>query len=77
MITHHEDITRIWNFTALSEDLQDVPKLPVNVPADCHGGLHSVHIGLFEQNVPDAGTQRFHLSFWEVLALSDLKDRRR
>jgi hypothetical protein len=54
--THHEDVTRPGAFPSLSEDFQDVPELPVNVPAHRHRGLDQVHIRLFQEEVPDSGT---------------------
>jgi len=61
--TDHKNVIRIGYHATLSEQFVHVPELPVNVPADGHGGRDLMDVALLQQDVPDTTTQGFHLTF--------------
>ena len=71
-ITHHEYIARARHHSSLSQDLQHIPELTMDVTTHRHGRLNRLNIRFFQQKISDPSTQQFHLSFRQVLALQQL-----
>ena len=72
LVTHHEDIAGLRHLPSLTKDLNDIPELPVDIATDSHGTLHKVDVALFQKQISNARAEELHLSFWQVLALSNL-----
>lgn len=59
--TCHEDIARLWYTPSLPQQLQQIPKLAVDVTADGYWTGHGLDIGFFHEDAPHAVAQGLHL----------------
>jgi hypothetical protein len=53
----HEDVTGIGNLTSDSQELEQIPKLAVDVSADSHGRRHRLDVRLLHEDLPYARTE--------------------
>lgn len=70
--THHEDVARVWTLSSDPQQLEEVPELPVNVPADCHGRCDGLNVGFLHQERPHHLTQVLHCRLGQEAALAQL-----
>jgi hypothetical protein len=61
----HENVSRIWNLTALIEKFQEVVELAVDISANGHWRLHWLHVALLDQDLLHLLAQDSQLSFWQ------------
>jgi hypothetical protein len=67
--THHKDITSVRHVPSLPEQLQQIPKLPVDIAANGNRTRHWLDIGFFHEDGTDAFAEDFHFWFGEVMTV--------
>jgi len=72
--THHKNITGLWHHSALSQELEQIPELAMDITAYCDRGRHRLNIRFFHENGADGITEDFHVGLWEMLAREELRD---
>ncbi len=68
----HEEVVGVGHVAADLEELLQVVKLPVDVAADRHRGIHALHIALLDKDLTGLGAQGLHLRLFDVLASLEL-----
>lgn len=69
---HHEDVGRVGAGTADVEELEEVPKLAVDVAADGDGGLNGLDVGLLHEPGANDEAEMLHGRLGEMAALAQL-----
>ena len=63
-MTYHKHIRRIRRLSANSEQLEQVPKLAVNITADRNGAGNGLDIALFHEDASDHLAECLDVWFW-------------
>lgn len=73
-IVPHEKVIRIGCLAANSEQLDEIVKLPVDVPTHSDRALHRLHIPLLHEDRPRLLAESLHLRLRQELALPQMLD---
>lgn len=73
-VVPHEEIIRIGRLATNPEQLDEIMKLPVDVPAHRYGAFHRLHVPLFHDHSPCLLAEGFHLRLRQELALLQVLD---
>ena len=61
----HEDVSGVWDFTALVEKFQKIMELAMDISANCNGGLDWLDVALFNEDLLYFLTEDSKFSFWQ------------
>ena len=73
---HHKNIARVRALAAITEELEQVVELPMNVTTDRDGALHRLHGALLQHELLHVLAQVFEVALWQQLAVAHRRDPR-
>lgn len=68
LVRTHKEIVGLWTHSPMLEELDQIPKLPMNIATDRHWCINMLHVRLLHKDFSSFETQVLHLRFGDGLA---------